>query len=129
QAARSTNINSLATLSVAFAALPGKREQSQVGTLVLRLVCNSHHGLISKERIGSFERLFSQCSSQILVEALKQPGCVGTTRTVVLNCLGNRYRRSFNHVWEFVDYCKQEALDLDLDSPPRVQMRTARPGN
>jgi hypothetical protein len=40
-------------------------------------------------------------STQQLVELLKMPPFVGEARRVVLDQLGNRYRRTFADVWEF----------------------------
>jgi hypothetical protein len=54
-----------------------------------------------------------------MIEARKQPGCVGATRSALLKHLGQRYQRSFSHVWELVDYLKQHHPDLEaaLDKP------------
>ena len=55
--------------------------------------------------------------AEMLLQALKQPGCVGTIRAALIEHLGRRYRRSFADVWELVASLKEAAPDLDLDSP------------
>jgi len=56
-------------------------------------------------------------STQVLVELLKQPLCVGTTRDLVLKQLEKRYGRPFADQWDFVRFVRQHNLDLDLTSP------------
>ena len=58
-------------------------------------------------------------STQQLVELLKMPTCIGKARRVVLDQLGNRYRRTFADVWEFVRFAKEQNLDLDFTTPPQ----------
>ena len=58
-------------------------------------------------------------STQQLVELLKMPTCIGEARRVILDQLGNRYRRPFADVWEFVRFAEEQQLGLDLTSPPR----------
>jgi hypothetical protein len=58
-------------------------------------------------------------SPQQLVEVLKMPTCVGEVRRVVLDHLGNRYRRPFADAWEFMHFAKEQNLDLDFTSPPQ----------
>jgi hypothetical protein len=58
-------------------------------------------------------------STQQLVELLKMPTCFGEARRVVLDHLGNRYRRRFADVWEFVRYAQEQRLDLDFTNPPK----------
>jgi hypothetical protein len=58
-------------------------------------------------------------STQELIELLKHPLCVGRSRTVVLKHLGNRYRRPFASVWEFLRFAREHQLDIDLTTPPR----------
>jgi hypothetical protein len=72
------------------------------------------------------EPLPCRFSTQFLVEVLKMPMCVGETRRVVLDHLGNRYQRRFADHWDFVRFVKEEKLDLDLTSPPmRPELLTA----
>jgi hypothetical protein len=58
-------------------------------------------------------------STPQLVELLKMPACVGEDRRVVLDHLGNRYRRYFADVWEFTHFAQEQNLDLDFTSPPK----------
>ena len=58
-------------------------------------------------------------STQQLVELLKMPTCIGEARRVILDQLGNRYRRPFADVWQFVHYAEEQKLGLDFASPPR----------
>jgi hypothetical protein len=58
-------------------------------------------------------------ATQQLVELLKMPTCIGGARRVVLDQLGNRYRRTFADMWEFVRFAEEQKLGLDLTSPPR----------
>ena len=47
------------------------------------------------------------------------PTCVREIRRVILDQLGNRYRRTFADHWEFVRFAEEQKLGLDLTSPPR----------
>jgi hypothetical protein len=47
------------------------------------------------------------------------PPCIGKARRIVLDQLGNRYRRTFADVWEFVRFAEEQQLGLDLTSPPK----------
>jgi hypothetical protein len=116
-AAKTTSFDILAALSGAFVALPGKRRESQTSALVLRLVRLSHQHRTSKDVLALLDCLLPQLSNQTLIEALKHPGCVGTTRSALLRHLGKRNKRSFHHVWEVVEHLKQDHPDLKLDSP------------
>ncbi|HKI33425.1 MAG TPA: serine/threonine-protein kinase, partial [Gemmataceae bacterium] len=58
-------------------------------------------------------------STQQLVELLKRPACVGKVRRIILDHLGNHYRRTFADVWEFVRFAKEQNLDLDFTTPPQ----------
>lgn len=58
-------------------------------------------------------------SSQDLVELLKMPTCFGMARRVVLQHLGNRYRRHFANHWSFVRYAEETGLKLDFTTPPK----------
>ncbi len=46
-------------------------------------------------------------STQDLVDLLKMPTCVREVRRVILDQLGNRYRRRFDTHWDFVRYAQQ----------------------
>jgi tRNA A-37 threonylcarbamoyl transferase component Bud32/predicted transcriptional regulator len=56
-------------------------------------------------------------STQQLVELLKLPTCIPEARRVVLDQLGNRYRRTFADQWEFVRFAEEQKLGLDFTSP------------
>jgi hypothetical protein len=58
-------------------------------------------------------------STQQLVELLKMPTCIHQARHVILVQLGNRYRRHFADVWEFVRFAQEQDLGLDFTSPPK----------
>ena len=45
--------------------------------------------------------------------------CMGDVRRVILDHLGNRYRRTFGDVWEFVRFAREQNLDLDFTTPPQ----------
>ncbi len=63
------------------------------------------------------DRLLPLIGTQAILEALKQPSCVGTTRSALLKHLGKKYNRSFGDVWQLVEYLKQLHQDLGLESP------------
>jgi len=69
--------------------------------------------------IPAAEPLPCRLSTQQLVELLKMPTCIPEARRVVLDHLGNRYKRPFADVWEFVRFAKEQRLDLDFTSPPQ----------
>ena len=82
--------------------------------------------LLSSPRLGNAvmlmpaaEPLPCRLSTQQLVELLKMPTCIGEARRVILDQLGNRYRRPFADVWEFVRFAEEQQLGLDLTSPPQ----------
>jgi hypothetical protein len=54
-----------------------------------------------------------------LVELLKMPTCTRQVRRVILDQLGNRYRRRFADVWEFVAFAHAQGLGLDFTTPPQ----------
>ena len=58
--------------------------------------------------------------SQVLVDLLKHPFCVGEARRAVLDALEVTYGRKFADQWEFVAYARNPAnnLNLDLLTPP-----------
>lgn len=51
-------------------------------------------------------------TSQELVELLKMPTVFGKARVVILDNLGNRYRRKFANHWQFVRYAQEHNLDF-----------------
>jgi hypothetical protein len=65
------------------------------------------------------EPLPCRLATQDLVDLLKLPTCVHQVRRVVLDQLGNRYRRRFETHWDFVRYAQQQRLDLDFTTPPK----------
>jgi hypothetical protein len=58
-------------------------------------------------------------STQQLVELLKMPPCIGPARRVVLDQLGNRYKRHFADAWQFVRFAQEQHLDLDFTTTPQ----------
>jgi hypothetical protein len=58
-------------------------------------------------------------STQQFVELVKTPPFVGEARRAVLDHLGNRYRRNFADVCEFVRYAQEQHLELDFTTPPK----------
>jgi tRNA A-37 threonylcarbamoyl transferase component Bud32 len=66
--------------------------------------------------------------SQQVVDLLKMPPFVGEARRVLLNQLGNRYRRTFADVWEFVRFAEEQKLGLDLHTPPQRPSPQGREG-
>jgi hypothetical protein len=66
-------------------------------------------------------------STQDLVDLLEMPTCVGQVRRVILDQLGNRYRRRFDTHWDFVRYAHEQRLDLDFTTPPKRPDRKLPP--
>jgi hypothetical protein len=122
-AARGTD-ESLPALSLASASLPGKRTKRDTSRLVLRLAALSHRYRNNSEVVGALDRLLPQLGPDVILEALKRPGCVGSARAALIAHLGRRQQRSFRDVWELVDHLKEHAPDLDLDSPLRLPQTT-----
>jgi hypothetical protein len=61
---------------------------------------------------------------------LKMPICGPVGRRVLLDQLGNRYRRAFADVWEFVRFATEQNLGLDFTTPPKrreERMAVAKP--
>jgi hypothetical protein len=58
-------------------------------------------------------------TTQELVELLKMPTCFGAARRIVLDHLGNRYRRHFVNHWAFVRFATEQELCLDFTTPPK----------
>jgi hypothetical protein len=69
------------------------------------------------------EPLPCRLSTRELVELLKMPTCFGKDRQVILEQLGNRYKRAFANHWEFVRYAKEHNLEeregFDFTTPPK----------
>jgi hypothetical protein len=57
--------------------------------------------------------------SQMLVDLLKHPMCVGEGRRAVLDALGVRYKRTFSDQWDFVRFATERKLGLDFTTPPQ----------
>jgi hypothetical protein len=65
-------------------------------------------------------------STRKLIDLLKMPTCTGEFRRIILEQLGNRYRRHFADGWEFVRFAKEQHLrDLDFTTPPQRPETTA----
>jgi hypothetical protein len=58
----------------------------------------------------------------MILEALKHPGCVGTTRAALLKHLGQRHKRTFADIWELVAYLKEHHPDFDIDGAARREV-------
>ena len=58
-------------------------------------------------------------TTQELVELLKMPTCFGQARRIVLDHLGNRYKRHFVNHWAFVRFATEQKLGLDFTTPPK----------
>jgi hypothetical protein len=65
------------------------------------------------------EPLPCRLTDQQLVDLLKMPTCFGPVRQVVLQHLGNRYRRTFANHWVFVRFAQERGLNLDFTTPPK----------
>ncbi len=55
------------------------------------------------------------------------PTCVREVRRVILDHIGNRYRRRFDTHWDFVRYAQPQGLDLDFTTPPKRPERKLPP--
>ena len=76
-------------------------------------------GLLEAAARISAEPFPCRLTTQELVELLKMPTCFGGARRIVLDHLGNRYRRRFVNHWGFVRFATDQKLGLDLTSPPK----------
>ena len=65
------------------------------------------------------ESLPCRFTTQELVDLLKMPTCVDEVRRVILDQLGNRYRRRFDTHWDFLRYAHEQNLNLDFTTPPQ----------
>jgi Protein kinase domain len=63
-------------------------------------------------------------TTQELVELLKMPPCFGRARRIVLDHLGNRYKRHFVNHWAFVRFATEQGLGLDFTTPPKRPEQT-----
>jgi serine/threonine protein kinase len=75
-------------------------------------------GAVQAARISA-EPFPCRLTTQELVELLKMPTCFGRARRIVLDHLGNRYRRHFVNHWAFVRYATEQGLGLDFTPPPK----------
>ena len=66
-------------------------------------------------------------TTQDLVDLLKIPTCIGEVRRVILDQLGNCYRRRFDTHWDFVRYAQEQNLNLDFTTPPQRPNRKLPP--
>jgi hypothetical protein len=87
-------------------------------TVVSRLSPSPHLGSAAI-LLQAVEPLPCRFTPQQLVDLLKMPTCVGEARTIILEQLGNRYKRPFADVWEFVEWAQQQEPGLDFTSPPK----------
>jgi hypothetical protein len=53
------------------------------------------------------------------VELLKRPKCLCPARRLILDQLGNRCRRPFADVWQFVRSAEEQKPGLDFTTPPK----------
>jgi serine/threonine protein kinase len=56
-------------------------------------------------------------SPKELVGLLKLPTGIGLARRIILDQIGNHYKRVFADQWAFVRYAQEEKLDLDFTTP------------
>ena len=63
--------------------------------------------------------LHCRLTTQELVDLLEMPTCFGEARRLVLDHLGNRYRRRFVNHRAFVRFAAETGLELDFHTPPR----------
>ncbi len=117
----------MSTLAPLLAEIPASNIPSRSVTAVSAvalLAATDIRSAPSPPAIPAAEPPPCRLSTQQLVDLLKMPTCIGETRRVVLDQLGNRYRRRFSDAWEFVRYAEEHKLDLST-SPAR---RNARDG-
>jgi hypothetical protein len=108
-------------LSSLLAASPAaaSRLRSATAAAALALPAGSGHPLTPLALLIPAAEPAPGClSTQQLVELLKMPTCVATFRHVILDQLGNRYKRHFADVWEFARFAKEQDLALDFTTPP-----------
>jgi hypothetical protein len=89
-------------------------------TAALGLLSNPASALVAPVPLQpALEPLPPPLPAQTLVDLLKHPLCVGEARRLVLEQLGRHYHRSFADQWEFVEYARQQNLNLDLTTSPK----------
>ena len=74
---------------------------------------------VTRFRNETFQQLANGLDLPGLVEVLKTPLCVGAGRDMILAEVGRRCDRTFATVWDFAEWARTEAPNLDLRSPPR----------
>ena len=74
---------------------------------------------VERPENGVSETHGCRLQTQELVELLKMPTCFGNARRLVLDHLGNRYRRRFVNHWAFVRFAEEQKLGLDFTTPPK----------
>jgi hypothetical protein len=118
----------VACLSVALSAVPG----SPIPTLSATAASAVASAAGSGQPLAALAAVLAAAEpppcrlpTQELVELLKMPTCMSEARRVVLDQLGNRYRRSFADQWDFVRFAQKQQLGLDFTSPPRRPDRAA----
>ncbi|HEV3261677.1 MAG TPA: hypothetical protein VG013_32810, partial [Gemmataceae bacterium] len=109
-------------LSALLAAVPPADIPSRSATAasVVALPAGAGHPLTALALlIPAAEPSPCRLSTQQLVELLKMPTCISEVRRIILDHLGNRYRRTFGDQWEFVRFAQVQHLGLDFTSPPQ----------
>jgi tRNA A-37 threonylcarbamoyl transferase component Bud32 len=95
--------------------IPFARTASAVTSLA-----GTAHPLISLAYVvPAPEPLPCRLSTQELVELLKLPTCIGEAPRIVLDQLGNRYRRTFADPWQFIRFAQDQHLELDFTTAPQ----------
>ncbi len=69
----------------------------------------------------AFEPLSSPLPPPMLVELLKHPFCVGSSRRLVLEQLSRHYGRPFIDQWDFVRFAQEHKFGLDFTQPPQLR--------
>jgi hypothetical protein len=65
-------------------------------------------------------RFLPKLSTQVLIDLLKRPTCLGRARVAVIQELGKRAEQDFTGIWEMLEWARQQEPKLDLAAPPRV---------
>ncbi len=76
-------------------------------------------GMLEAAMRISAEPFPCRLTTQELVELLKMPTCFGPARRIVLDHLGDRYKRHFVNHWAFVRFATEQKLGLDFTTPPK----------
>jgi hypothetical protein len=101
----------------------GRTQRSSGVVTAIGLTTGPGHplaGLVVLQTV--MEPLPGRLSPKELVELLKLPTCIGQARQIVLDQMGNHYKRVFADQWVFVRYAKEEKLDLDFTTPSRIRV-------